>query len=279
MDWANERYVRVYTRDTADDQVLSWQARGLWPLLVRKADRAGVIATNHGPRGVAALVQWPREVVEPALAELLEDGRIRECHEPTGYVIPNYIEAQETPSSTNQRQRDSRERRRDAANDSVTKRDTESRNVTAPSQNVTPESRAVTPRHAESHRVTPCRAVPSRTDPELVSPTARPRREPSGPHQQAIAEFTAYFERTHAGAKPTWNGKTAKLIGAVVKAHGLHELMRRLHVLETAPPSFPPAPWDAPTFAQHFDRLAVEHAGHAETAVDVALRFARGEIQ
>lgn len=153
MDWANERYVRIYVRDTADDLVLSWQASGLWPQLVRKADRSGVIATNHGARGIAALVRWPVDVVTAALAELVQDGRIQECLEPAGYVIPNYIEAQETPSSDKHRKKEERERRREGANNSVTKRDIESRNVTE-------TSRSVTPGHAESHDVTPYRAVP-----------------------------------------------------------------------------------------------------------------------
>jgi hypothetical protein len=160
MDWANERYVRIYTRDTADDQVLSWQARGLWPLLIRKADRAGVITTNHGPRGIAALIQWPIDVVTAALAELVEDGRVRECSAPRGYVIPNYIQAQETPSSTAQRKREEREARRDAANGSVTKRDHESQNVTESHA----ESRAVTPSHGQSQTVTPYLAVPNLTE-------------------------------------------------------------------------------------------------------------------
>ncbi len=161
MDWANERYVRIYTRVTADDQVMSWQARALWPLLVTKADRAGVIATNHGARGIAALVGWPADVAAPAFAELLEDGRIQECHQPRGYVIPNYIPAQETPSSDGQRKRDERERRRDVANNSVTKRDAE---VTIRDE----MSRAVTRSHAESRAVTPCLTVPDRSDPCLA---------------------------------------------------------------------------------------------------------------
>lgn len=164
MDWANERYVRLYTRDTADDLVLSWQAQGLWPLLLRKADRAGVIATNHGARGIAALVRWPAEVVAIALPELLEDGRIRACTEPPGYVIPNYLPAQETPSSDAQRKRDERERRREGANNSVTERDSD---VTKRDQ----KSRAVTRGHAESRAVTPSLAVPVRSDPSRAEPS------------------------------------------------------------------------------------------------------------
>jgi hypothetical protein len=277
VDWANERYVRIYTRDTADDQVLSWQARGLWPLLVRKADRAGVIATNHGPRGVAALVQWPREVVEPALAELLADGRIRECSAPAGYVIPNYIEAQETPSSTNQRQRDSRERRRDVANDSVTKRDIESQNATAPSQNVTPGSRGVTRGHAGSHRVTPCRAVPSRTDPDLPSGDLGGAREapppkPKRPSRRGVATVMpeAWSPRANERALAAelgvgFEAELAKFVD--------HHAAKGSRFVD----------WDAALRtwlrnAVRFGGSTRNGAAPGDTAVDVALRFARGEI-
>jgi hypothetical protein len=100
-------------------------------------------------------------VVSLALEELLADGRIRECSNPRGYILPNYIAAQETPSSTAQRKREERERRRDVANDSVTKRDAE---VTIRDE----KSRDVTDGHAESQDVTPCLAVPNQTkDPDV----------------------------------------------------------------------------------------------------------------
>jgi hypothetical protein len=100
----------------------------------------------------------------------------------------------------------------------------------------------------------------------------------TGPHQQAIAEFTAYYQRAHDGAKPTWNGKTGKLISELVKAHGLAEVTRRIGVLETAPPKWPPAPWDLPTFVSNFDKVASANTG-AESAIDVAIRFAQGDFR
>lgn len=120
MDWSNERYVRVYTRDTADYQILSWQARGLWLELLRKADRCGFVATSHGARGIAALVRWPLDVVDAAMTELVADGCLVGSESPVGFVIPNYLDAQETEQSGAQRTREYRARRRDRANDSVT---------------------------------------------------------------------------------------------------------------------------------------------------------------
>lgn len=94
LDWANERYVRVYTRDTAEQLCWPWEARAIWWLLIRKADRSGMlpVPTKLGMRGVAALISMPVEVVEVGLAALLEDGCVRAV--PEGFLIPNYIEAQ-----------------------------------------------------------------------------------------------------------------------------------------------------------------------------------------
>lgn len=100
LDWANERYVRVYTRDTAEQLCWPWEARAIWWLLIRKADRSGMlpVPAKLGVRGLAALISMPVEVVEVGLAALLEDGCVRAV--PDGYLIPNYIEAQGIVSST-----------------------------------------------------------------------------------------------------------------------------------------------------------------------------------
>jgi hypothetical protein len=114
MDWANERYVRVYTRDTVDWSLLSWQARSLWLHLMRKFDRAGCIYLGrHGVRGLAVLVGMPFEVVDQAVEELAKDG----CVELRGewLVAKNFIDAQEADQTDAQRAREYRARRRDRA--------------------------------------------------------------------------------------------------------------------------------------------------------------------
>jgi hypothetical protein len=60
--------------------------------------------------GLAALIRYPLEVVESAIPELVADGRIREID--TGYVAPNFLEAQEAPHSDKHRAREYRARRR-----------------------------------------------------------------------------------------------------------------------------------------------------------------------
>ena len=143
MDWANERYVRVYTRDTVDWLALSWQARALLAMVLRKVDRAGVIELGrHGVKGLAVAVGMPVDVVEPALGELLEDGCV-ERHE-TRLVMRNFIDAQEATQTDAQRARESRANRRDRARGDVTK----------PDGAVTNRDATVTPGHTESQAVT-----------------------------------------------------------------------------------------------------------------------------
>lgn len=178
MDWANERWVRLYTRDTADWAVLSWEARSLWMHLLRKFDRSGIIQLGrHGLKGVAASVGMPLDVVERAIPELIEDGCLVErdgC-----LVSPNYLPANETPASPAQRTKEWRERvatdRRNAALNGETKR----------LSNVTRRDaarRAVTARDEHASARDPIRSDPSDpSDPKeeregVSSPTAPPLR-------------------------------------------------------------------------------------------------------
>src|SRR6185312_4681116 len=115
MRWEDERYVRVYTRDTIEWEMLCWQARCLMPLILRKVDRAGLLGLGkHGARGLAASVKIPVDVVTAGLngdgeqIGLIESGAIEVRGEML--VVPNFIAAQETPSSDAQRKRDQREK-------------------------------------------------------------------------------------------------------------------------------------------------------------------------
>lgn len=182
MDWESERYVRFYTRRTADDLALCWQAMTLWPHLLAVSDRAGYIHIKQGDRRLkllAGLLRMPLDFVLAAMPDLLEDGRVREVS--AGYFIPNYIVAQEATSSDAERQRKRRERLRDQGlaelKAGVTKRDDVSRNVTKQPSS----SRNVTDGHVLEQKVTPYRTVPSRT--VLPPPTSSAR-----PHLSVVPE-------------------------------------------------------------------------------------------
>ncbi len=155
MDWSNEPYVKVYTRETDDDRALSWEARAVWDRLLLKLDRSGLFETKRGPRGVAAAVLIPADIVLRVLPELLTDGRIREV--PAGYFAPNFIPAQESSKSDKLRQKDARDRRR-------------SRNlghqVTNSDGAVTKRDSGVTDGHAASRGVTPSHSLLCSADPD-----------------------------------------------------------------------------------------------------------------
>ncbi len=185
MDWANERYVRVYTRETVDDAALSWEARALWHELIKRLDRAGVMAIGrHGTKGVAMLIRWPTAKVKEFLPELLDDGRIEfRALDPHSemLVAPNFILAQECKQSDKQRQRDSRERHRDLAraadlgilDPNVTGAVKIDENVTGAVKPSQERSNC----HTASHDVTPSLAVPSQ--PSLAKPGVEPAAQDS----------------------------------------------------------------------------------------------------
>lgn len=136
MDWTNERWVKLYTRDGGDLMAVGWQGRLIWYELLRKVDPAGILCAE--PDLLPGLLRIPVEVFElgwPRMVQrgmvTIRDGRV---------IVPNFIEAQEARASDKQRQRESRARRRAAAlaEASVTKRDaTGSQAVTKPSHPVT----------------------------------------------------------------------------------------------------------------------------------------------
>jgi hypothetical protein len=212
MRWDDERYVRLYTRDTVEEIALTWQARAVWREMLRKFDRAGIIPLGRaGMRGLADLLRMPLDVVEATMPELLEDGRIvlRD-----GVVFaPNFTDAQETRTNDAERKRQQRERARDHAKRPATPPETpalpfangESSTITSRVGHT--ESHAVTDGHTESRNVTPCCAVPGHAVPtSAVDPPAadasggdgrRRSREPTGPKPPSAKD--EYAEAYQAG--------------------------------------------------------------------------------
>ncbi len=217
MDWSNERYIRFYTRDTAEWLALGWQARGLFGLILRVCDRAGVIELGRvGLRGLAALVHAPWSEIERPLQELLADGciQLRDGDRPVLLVL-NFLEAQEVGQSDAQRKRESRARRRDLAK-AVTKRDGESRNVTEP-------SREVTRGHDQSHEVTPSYPsyppVPSEPD----EPRAHARK---AGERDAQAEIAAELRANAVFANLDTAAIAESLIGSVIGLEASNKFTR-----------------------------------------------------
>lgn len=171
MRYEDERYVRLYVRDTTTWKLLPWQAKCLLPLILRKLDRAGIADVGaDATKGIAALVDVPVDFVAAALPELVGQG----VFVLTGgqLVMPKYTTAQEARQSDKVRQQERRARARAAAlgesenvSSNVTHRDGPSRTVTERHT----ESHAVTGGHTPSHEVTPYRTVPSRAEPPTPS--------------------------------------------------------------------------------------------------------------
>ncbi len=156
MDWANERFVLLYTRDTVTWKLLTWEARAVLMFLFRKVDRAGVIELGpDGLDGLAALIEVPVEVLERTVPQLTRAERATVTIRDGWLALPNFLDAQETPRSDRQRKRDSRETRRDVA--LACERGLLSPETAAA---VTKRDTTVTVGHAESRTVTPTLTLP-----------------------------------------------------------------------------------------------------------------------
>lgn len=166
MKWEDERYTRLYTRDTTNWVLGPWESRAVLPLAMRKLDRSGALDLGEdGLEGLAALVRMPIEIVDAGMAWWFKKGTFE--IRGTVLVMTHYREAQEARASDKKRAKDKRDRERlDAELDAdpcdvfghvVTTRDRSSRSVTG-------ESHGVTDRHTSSRSVTPSLAEPSLTN-------------------------------------------------------------------------------------------------------------------
>lgn len=209
IDWSNERYVRVYTRDTAEWLSLSFEAQSLFLLVLRKVDRSGVLPLGKlGRRAVAVAVghgaRWSD--LDGPLAELETDG----CVVITGdnLTVPNYLEAQESRMSDAQRKRESRARRRETA-----------LGVTIRPANVTTCPVSVTLGHTESHAVTPSLAVPSLAVPSRAQSEIGTREggtstiSPPLPPSHGIPDWQSILSRESKGRIDPNGGSVSLMVG------------------------------------------------------------------
>jgi hypothetical protein len=113
FDWTNERYVRLYTKDTVGWQLLPWQARTCYYALKRRCDAEGVIDVGtHGIRGLALAALLPVEIAEAGIAALVEDQWLSWDPIAGHLVIFGHSEAETAVASAASRARLYRERRR-----------------------------------------------------------------------------------------------------------------------------------------------------------------------
>lgn len=118
MDWADEQYVKLFTRDTVTWNRWPWEAQAVLGPLMRRLNKAGVadIDERFGvSESVAALLgpKWPVAVVRPAVSAYLECGTF----ELVGgkLVMPNFLDAQESRKARQAIAHDYRQKQRDVA--------------------------------------------------------------------------------------------------------------------------------------------------------------------
>jgi len=139
-DWSEERWIKVFLCDSVTWVSMSVQARGVYLLLQRVADRTGAIELGvTGMRGIGALLHAQWDEIAPSVTELVEAGYVVERER--SIVLPEHIQQQASRSSDAARQRESRQKKRShEASRDVTRSHAKSRDVTpshTPSRDVT----------------------------------------------------------------------------------------------------------------------------------------------
>jgi hypothetical protein len=112
VDWSNERYVRIYTRDTKTWKLLGWEGQAVLCLLARRFDRSGLLDDVRSGEDVALMIGsgFPEEIAHVGLDRILKhDVMVLTAG---GLLWPKFMEAQEASKSNTQRQREFRDRRR-----------------------------------------------------------------------------------------------------------------------------------------------------------------------
>jgi hypothetical protein len=193
MNWSEEKYVKLFTRDTPTWRAWPWQARALAPLLMRVLEGEGRLATGRlePVRAVALTVDLPIEVVAVGLPAMLEDGTL-ELRE-DGLWWPKYEEAQESRKSEALRSREHRAKQRresstptrHAASHGVTQRHTPS--PSSPAQPSTAQLFAATPEAPPQSPKPPRKPSPqqeffrwAQAEASKASPARLPEVEPAG---------------------------------------------------------------------------------------------------
>jgi len=111
--------------------------------------------------------------------------------------------------------------------------------------------------------------APAPDNKKKAEPPAQPSLglEPKPPaiHQPAVAAFHEYFRGANGGTPPTWDDTTIAMMKTLVGKHTCAEVVRRIEIIRTAPPVFPPPPWDLKTLVGNFDKCAQPSSGARPT--------------
>lgn len=187
MDFADEPYVRLYTRRTLTSRLLGWEGRVVLRMMLDEFDGAGIFPIRGDAAVcIAAVTELPLELARVGLERLIETETWRITESVIAW--PTYEEAQNCSRSDRARQRESRRARAERAVTPVTRT---SRAVTD-----------VTTGHDESHAVTPlvgARAHASSLPPS--HPSSHPRASRAPTHvatPEPKSDPSAAVARTHS---------------------------------------------------------------------------------
>lgn len=229
MDWSEERYVRLYQRDTVTWKRWSWQARCVFPLLLRKVDGAGILdtGTHDVAESMALLVDMPVDICRAALVDFLSSGAA--VSSPRGLILPNYLAAQTTASSDRLRQQLSRERRQQAELAEITRPlVTDGHNT---SQVVTPSlakpSQAVLPPQETGATQNEMLEVQAATVVKRAIKDAKKNKPPPNPrHAPLVAKIDALGRTILAGF--VFTGRDARAVSELLPRADDEEILRRM---------------------------------------------------
>lgn len=241
VNWDDEPFIKVYTRDTVWWCSLSWQAQGLLVLILRKCDRAGVIdLAGLGAAGLAGQLKMPTADLERYLPELTgKYGAIRVTD--AKLVALNFVEAQGANKSERLRAKEHREKRRsdalrenDEKTENVTNRDATVTKSDAASQKVTKPSRLRKEKKREEKRDPPKPPLPGGLPPPgeslpLPGVDPPPLPEKTGKPKKPKPELSAYARDC-----------IRRFREPAVKIHELQEKLRT----EVFPATRIKAPWE-----------------------------------
>lgn len=113
MNFEDEEYVRLYTRDTVTMKRIGWEGRTVLWHLMRKVEGSGVLELDAGDdaaEAVAALCDLSEELARTGLERLASRG-VTELHG-SSLVLVKFVEAQNARRSDRLRAQDYRDRKR-----------------------------------------------------------------------------------------------------------------------------------------------------------------------
>jgi len=242
MRWEDERFIKVYTRDTVDWCMLPWKSRSLFLLILRCVERSGTLELGkHGILGLATkLLVPPGDVpeLEAAIGPLIEAGTL-EIRDGV-LTVPNYVKAQETRQSDVARQRRCRERKRivtshHAASHAVTTSHAASPAVTnhhdqtRSDQNRTEEIRSEqrSDQNKDLVRVTAHNTHSKKSDKKARSPTSQPAAMvPADPLPYTVGNLLSSLAQGSGGRiaiSPCTEGHAVRITEIIRELHNSHQ--------------------------------------------------------